>query len=210
MNSRGKLIVLEGIDGSGKSTQASLLYRALEARGVACACTREPSDSPAGQLIRRILTGQEQMDPRALAGLFVADRIQHLAGPGGILEQLAAGISVICDRYYFSSYAYHSLDVPMDWVIQVNEEAARMCRPDLTVFVDVQPEDTIARIRSGRDHTELFEKLDTLKQVRKNYFTAFEKLRDREHIAVVDGSGTVEEVARRIADAVYPCFGLLP
>ena len=205
-DAQGNFIVFEGIDGSGKSTQAALLAQHLQSEGIPCIQTREPTDSPAGRLIRSVLTGELRMNPLALPGLFAADRMEHLLGEGGICQMMSEGKNVLCDRYYFSSYAYHSLDAPMDWVIGMNSEAARVLRPAVTVFIDVSPEEAIRRIRQGRDHTELFEKLEMLRRIRENYFTAFEKLKLSENVAVVDGSRPEEDVAAEILRCVSSCF----
>ena len=111
-NERGRFIVFEGIDGSGKTTQIQLLKNRLQQEGIECYSTREPTDSPIGSLIHQIMTGRVRSDNKVIAALFVADRLDHLLNPtDGILEKIGSGISVISDRYYFSSYAYHSIDM---------------------------------------------------------------------------------------------------
>ena len=83
---RGKFIALEGIDGSGKSTQIGRLVQRLAERGINCRATREPTDRPVGALIRQALTGQTTLDPRVIAALYAADRIDHLVnGEDGLL-----------------------------------------------------------------------------------------------------------------------------
>lgn len=196
---KGKFFVLEGIDGCGKSTQAPLLAGRLRERGLPVYETNEPTDSPIGELIRRFLTGEAKSDNRVLAGLFAADRLGHLLnGPDSLLEKVDGGVTVVSDRYYFSSYAYNSVDAPMEWVIGANSLCADMLRPTLTVFIDIEPEEAIRRIERGRSDFELFEKLDRLALVRKSYFEAFEKLRAVENVAVVDGSKSPEAVAEQI------------
>ena len=204
---RGKFIALEGIDGSGKSTQIGRLVRRLTERGVDCHATREPTGRPVGALIRQALTGQTPLDPRVIAALYAADRIDHLVnGEDGLLALVEQGITVVTDRYYFSSYAYHSVDMAMDWVIGANSVSAGLLRPTLTVFLDVPVELAMERIRRGRDRVELFEKEDRLRQTRALYFEAFERLMGTENVAVVDGSGPEDEVEERIWEAVSPYF----
>ena len=204
---RGKFIALEGIDGSGKSTQIERLVRRLTERGVTCRATREPTGRPVGALIRQALTGQTPLDPRVIAALYAADRIDHLVnGEDGLLSLLERGITVVTDRYYFSSYAYHSVDMDMDWVIEANSVSAGLLRPTLTVFLDVPVELALERIRRGRDRLELFEREDRLRKTRALYFEAFERLKETENVAVVDGSGPEDEVAGRIWAAVAPLF----
>ena len=204
---QGKFIALEGIDGSGKSTQIGRLVGRLAERGVTCRATREPTGRPVGVLIRQALTGQTPLDPRVIAALYAADRIDHLVnGEDGLIAQVERGITVVTDRYYFSSYAYHSVDMDMDWVIGANSVSAGLLRPTLTVFLDVPVELAMERIRRGRDHEELFEKEDRLRRTRALYFEAFERLKGTEAVAVVDGSGPEDEVAQRVWAAVAPYF----
>ncbi|MBR6380610.1 MAG: dTMP kinase [Lachnospiraceae bacterium] len=200
-------VALEGIDGSGKSTQLKLLGEYLEAKGVPVFLTREPTDAPIGKLLRQVLRGEVKSDYRAIAPLFAADRLHHITVGDGtdgesLLGKLSRGISVLTDRYYFSSYAYHSVDVPMDWVIECNREAADLLRPDLTVFIDVSPETAMARITAGRDSTELFETKERLSLVREKYLEAFARLSGEEKVLVVDGNRPPEEISAEICAAV--------
>ena len=204
---QGKFIALEGIDGSGKSTQIGRLVSRLKKLGVPCHATREPTQRPVGALIRKALNGQPPLDPRVIAALYAADRVDHLVNDtDGLCSIIDQGITVVSDRYYFSSYAYHSVDVDMEWVIQANAISAELLRPTVTVFVDVPAELAMERIRQGRDHTELFEKEERLRQTRELYFQAFEWLQDEETVAVVDGVGTEDEVMERIWAVVSPYF----
>ena len=184
----GCFIAFEGIDGSGKSTQIHLLKKRLEREGIKCYSTCEPTDSPIGSLIHQIMTGRVLSDNKVVAALFVADRLDHLLNPtNGIYEKIMDGISVISDRYYFSSYAYHSVDMPMEWVISANSQSAEILRPSVTVFIDVNPDDALRRIAKTRFQPELFETRERLVSVREKYFEAFEKLKDVENILIVDG-----------------------
>ena len=204
---QGKFIVLEGIDGSGKSTQTGPLVKRLEDLGVSCRADREPTKRPIGVLIRQALTGQTPLDPRVVAALYAADRLDHLVnGENGLCAAIDRGITVVSDRYYFSSYAYHSVDVDMDWVIGANSLSAGLLRPTVTVLLDVSAETAMERIRQNRDHQEMFEREDRLRKTRELYFRAFERLKDVETVAVVDGSGPEEQVAERIWAAVFPYF----
>ena len=203
----GKFIALEGIDGSGKSTQIGRLVERLTGRGITCHATREPTGRPVGALIRQALTGQVSLDPRVIAALYAADRIDHLVNGGdGLTALVERGITVVTDRYYFSSYAYHSVDMDMDWVIGANSVSAGLLRPTLTVFLDVPVELAMERIRRGRDRVELFEREDRLRRTRALYFEAFERLKQTEAVDVVDGSGAQDEVARRVWAAAAPLF----
>lgn len=204
---KGKFIVLEGIDGSGKSSQIGPLVRRLEGLGVRCRADREPTGGPVGSLIRQIFTGRVTADNRVIAALYAADRIDHLVNEvDGLCAAIDKGITVVSDRYYFSSYAYHSVDVDMDWVIQANALSAQLLRPTLTVFLDVPVETALERIRRNRYVEEIFDGADRLRRTRELYFRAFKRLRDVERVAVVDGTGSREQVAQRIWSAISPYF----
>lgn len=198
-------MVFEGLDGSGKTTQMARIQKRLARLGIPADTTCEPTDGPVGTLIRKILEGRIRMDPRTLAALFAADRTDHLVTPDtGVTELLNKGRIVLCDRYYFSSYAYHARDMDLSWIITLNAVNAQILRPDLTLFIDVAPQTCLERIRAGRKHLDLFEKIDILTQVRDNYFAAFERLRDQETVAVVDGNTSEEEVEQAIWRHVGP------
>lgn len=198
---KGKFIVLEGIDGSGKSTHAVLLKERLEQEGYRVFLTCEPTEGEAGRLLRRCLTGEADLPEQAIAGLFMTDRIDHiLNAETGLLSHLAKGEIVLCDRYYFSSFAYNSLYAPMDWVIAINRIARETLRPDLTVFLDILPESFLSRIES-RGKKERYEKADLLRRVRENYRKAFELLPE-ERVAVVDNTRPLAEAAEDVYLAV--------
>lgn len=187
-NKKGCFIAFEGIDGSGKSTQINLLKKRLQNEKIKYYGTCEPTDSPIGSLIHQIMTGRVLSDNKVVAALFVADRLDHLLNPtNGIYAKILDGISVISDRYYFSSYAYHSVDMPMEWVIEANSQSAEILRPSVTVFIDVSPNNALKRLSEARFHPELFETRERLISVREKYFEAFEKLKNVENIVIVDG-----------------------
>lgn len=204
---KGKFIVLEGIDGSGKSSQVGPLVGRLEGLGLRCRADREPTGGPVGSLIRQIFMGRVTADNRVIAALYAADRIDHLVNEvDGLCAAVDSGVTVVSDRYYFSSYAYQSVDVGMDWVIQANSLSAGLLRPTLTVFLDVPVDVALERIRKNRFVEEIFDHEDRLRRTRELYFQAFERLRDVENVAVVDGTGSQEQVAERIWSAVLACL----
>lgn len=206
-NGKGRFIAFEGIDGSGKSTQVRLLARRLKEEGIRCHTTMEPSDSPVGSLIHQILTGRVKADNRVIAALFAADRLDHLLNDvNGIAAKVEEGITVLTHRYYFSSYAYHSVDLPMDWVIQANALSRDILRPTINLFVDVDPDTAMERILRNRDHVELFEKKSRLAKVREKYLEAFERLKEEETIVMVDGRQPPEAVAEEIWEKISGYF----
>ena len=204
---RGKFIVFEGIDGSGKSTQVRMLTDRLNSININSYPTMEPTDSPIGSMIHQIMTGRMKTDNKVIASLFVADRLDHLLNDvNGILKKIDDGITVVSDRYYFSSYAYHSVDMPMDWVIQANSQSSELLKPTVTIFIDVDPDVAIDRISKNRSQMELFEKKSRLVEVRNKYFEAFDKLRDDENILIIDGNKDPEAVSKNVWKYVHKYF----
>lgn len=204
---RGQFFALEGIDGSGKSTQIRYLTEKLKEKGISYYTTMEPTDSPIGSLIHQIMTGRIKTDNKVIAALFVADRLDHLLNDvDGIVPKIENGVTVITDRYYFSSYAYHSVDMPMEWVIQANEQCEHVLKPTATIFIDVNADTAIERIAKNRFHRELFEKKSRLIKVREKYLEAFERLKEKENIILVDGNQTPEKIAEDIWEKIQKYF----
>jgi dTMP kinase len=209
METQAKFIAFEGIDGSGKTTQAGRLISRLRGLGVRCHATKEPTDSPIGSLIRQMLTGRIKADERVLANLFAADRADHLLNEtDGLCRKVQDGVTVITDRYYFSSYAYHAVNTGMDidWLVCVNAVSSDILRPDVTVFLDTAPELAMRRLEARAAAFELFESGERLKSVRGKYFEAFEKLRDVENIAVIDANADEDTVAGRVWEQLAEYF----
>ena len=203
----GKFIAFEGIDGSGKSTQIEYLTEKLKKENIYYYTTMEPTDSPIGSLIHQIMTGRVKTDNKVIAALFVADRLDHLLNDlNGLKAKIDEGITVISDRYYFSSYAYHSVDMPMEWVIQANDQCKKILKPTAKVFIDVDPDTAIERIAKNRFHQELFEKKSRLVKVREKYFESFEKEKSEENIIIVDGNRSQEEIAKEIWNKISEYF----
>lgn len=192
-------IAIEGIDGSGKSTQSVKLVENLAALGYAVHGTCQPTGRPIGKMIRQILRKEWEAQEETIAGLFVADRLDHITNTeDGLLKHLAAGEIVVTDRYYFSSYAYHGTHIDMQWVIAANAMCARMLRPTLNIFIDVSPEVAIERIKNNRTTIDLYETLDNLTNVRSQYLKAFEQLKGEERICIIDGNQDMDVVAQNV------------
>lgn len=200
---QGMFFAFEGIDGSGKSTQIRHLVEKLKAMGLRCHETREPTDGPIGSVVHQMMTGRIAADPRVISSLFAADRLDHLTNPvNGLCPVIEQGITVVTDRYYFSSYAYNGVEMDMDWVIQSNRLSAETLRPTLTIFLDIPVQTALERIAKNRVHTELYEKEERLMAVRQKYLEAFEKLKDQERVAIIDADTDPETVAERVWEAV--------
>jgi dTMP kinase len=190
----GKLLVLEGIDGAGTTTQARRLVAALAARGHVAHLTREPSDGPIGRLLRDFLGGQHApVDATTMALLFAADRADHLARE--VEPALARGALVVSDRWYHSSLAYQGADEERDWILELN---ARARRPDLTILLDVEPELAAARRAAEGRREELYDRLEMQRRVAAGYREVARRLGDRERIAILDGGRAIDEVAAEI------------
>jgi dTMP kinase len=197
-----RLVVIEGIDGAGTTTQARRLVDELEARGVAAHLTREPSDGPVGRLLREILAGRHApTDATTHALLFAADRADHIQRE--VAPALAAGKVVVSDRWYHSSLAYQGAGEERAWIAELNRRARA---PDLTLFLEVAPEVAAERrARSGRPD-ELFDALALQRRVAAGYREVMAELGAREPIALLDGERSADEVA---ADCLARVLALL-
>lgn len=192
-------IALEGIDGSGKSTQTEILAKRMADNGMKVYRTFEPTDNFIGTLIRDILKGKRKAHDKTIAGLFVADRLHHILNEeDGMKQKLEEGFHVITDRYYFSSYAYHGTHMDLHWVIDANRLAADTLKPDVTIFIDVAAETSMQRINKNRAGTELYETLENLNKVRNKYFEAFELTKGKENVVIIDGNRGEVEIAEDV------------
>ncbi|HOT08528.1 MAG TPA: dTMP kinase [Polyangiaceae bacterium] len=208
----GQFIVLEGIDGSGRSTQAALLGQWYRNQGLPVLVTREPSEGPIGAMIRQVLTHRLVVSgiagPRAptwatMALLFAADRLDHLDSL--IVRNLMDGVTVISDRFDLSSIAYQSITSAaevdpsvVEWVQTINGRARR---PDLTIVLDVRPE-IAARRREQRSYsTELYEDSVLQEALAKAYETA-EAWVPRDLVVHIDGNPDEQTVHERIVAEV--------
>ena len=199
---RGRFIVFEGIDGAGKTTQIGLLEEYLHAAGRAVFRTAEPTDLPTGKLLREALSGKAPRTACELAALFTADRVSHNTDPvNGIAARLAAGADVICDRYYYSTLAYQGSETDEGWVRALNLDCPEIRRPDLCVFLDLSPDESMARITRGRASLEIFETADRLARVREKFLNVFASL-PGENIRIVNAAGSIDEVQARIRTIV--------
>ena len=201
-------IALEGLDGSGKSTQVKLLAEKLKEQGLKIYTTAEPTNSRIGHIIKDIFKHKMEVDDRTLAALYAADRLDHLTNKtDGILKKMDEGYTVITDRYYFSSYAYHGTHMDINWVISANSLSADLLRPNLNIYIDISPEESMKRLNKGRDIIQLYESIENLKKVKEKYFESFELLREKERISIVDGNRSEKEIANDIWKEVSKLVG---
>ena len=198
-----KLIVLEGLDGAGTTTQVKRLVEHLRASGRAAHATREPSDGPIGKLIREMLTGGHAIPGQSLSQstfglLFAADRLDHLQRE--VEPQLAAGAIVVSDRWYHSSLAYQGTGADRDWITMLN---ARARKPDLTIFLEVRPEVAAKRRLDAGRVQELFEDIRMQEAVAEGYLaTNKELMAQGERIETLDGEQSPDAVFAAIVKLV--------
>lgn len=194
MAKQGRFIVLEGLDGSGISTQAARLERHLRKLGYKTLLTKEPTSGIIGRLIMSALREKWDASHMSLQLLFSADRAQHIADE--IEPALKQGKTVICDRYVFSTLAYgFASGVNFEWLYSINKTFKV---PDITIFIDVSPDVSLSRITKGRERRELFEKRETLGKVRKAYLN----LARRFNFRIINGEDSAEETGERVARVV--------
>ncbi len=187
MNKKGAFIVIEGLDGSGKTTQAKLLAAKLRKNHKAV-YTQEPSKGKIGKFIRnRILYGEKRFSTTIEALMFAADRLEHIQNE--VLPALAGGYVVVSDRYVYSSLAYQgSAGLSLEWIETINEHALK---PDLALFIDVDPEAVQARLKSRKS---VMENLETQRKVRKIY----QKFIEKGELVRIDGDKPKTAVAQEI------------
>jgi dTMP kinase len=201
----GRFVVLEGLDGAGTTTQAERLGAWLRQKGRRVHVTGEPSRGPLGALIRQVLSRRlgggegRAFDASALALLFAADRLDHVASE--IEPKLVRGVDTVCDRYALSSLAYQSVATGEPrWVEQINSWALR---PDVTIFLDVRPAVALARRRAVSLDLEIYEALRFQRLVLKSYRKAIAGLRrSGQRLEVLDGERPVDVVAADVARIV--------
>jgi dTMP kinase len=189
-------VTFEGLDGSGKSTQAELLRRRLEAEGREVVATREPGGTVLGEGIRELLLGgAEAMSAWSEAALFLAARAQLVDEV--IRPALERGAHVVCDRYVDSSLAYQGLarGLGVERVLELNLEATGGLLPDVTFVLLVDPD--VARRRMG-DERDRIEREDDGFRARVD--AAYRELATRfpERVIALDGDRPAEEIAAEI------------
>jgi dTMP kinase len=197
-------IVFEGIDGSGKGTQARMLADYLIRRGKKVVLTEEPTKEMfTGYFTRILLRSKDVPDPKTVALMMAADRSEHVKK---IIEPaLNAGETVISERYYWSSFVYQVLlGVEEEFIQYINKDFPR---PDVTILIDVPAEVALERVMArahGNDGLiQNFERLEFLRKVRERYL----QLAEREKFVVVDGQGSPKDVHERVVKALQP-YGL--
>lgn len=188
MGKSSAFIVIEGLDGSGKTTQAKKLTERLS-KNYSSVFTAEPSHGKTGTFIRECCLYEEKRLPTTVeALLFAADRIEHVENE--VKPALADGKVVICDRYYYSSFAYQgSTGLNLEWIKKINSYALK---PDFAVFLDVAPERVLERLKRKKS---VMETLEIQRKVREYYL----KFVDSGELTCIDG----DKPRVTVADALY-------
>ncbi|SDF70233.1 thymidylate kinase [Methanolobus vulcani] len=197
MSMKGKLITLEGIDGSGKSTITKRLRSNPDFKDFVF--TREPTTSWIGDAVNRAI--HSDTDDLAELLLFTADHAEHISKL--ILPALESGQNVISDRYSGSRYAYQAVTLkgkfpePMEWIQQIHH--GWTVDPDLTVLFDIDPKISVERCGNRGEQTK-FEKIDFLEEVRANYLKLAEAHPKR--FVIINTDRPVDEIEKDVLDAI--------
>lgn len=150
-------------------------------------------------MLRDALGGFVSRDAYELSAMFLLDRIFHNTNNiNGIRQFLDKGVDVVCDRYYYSSFAYQGIDADLDWVMNMNLGCREIIKPDICIFLDIRPETSEERISANRLEREIYENADTQARIRRRFFEVFELLGDSENIKIVDASKAIPEVSADI------------
>ncbi len=190
---RAYFIVIEGLDGAGKTTISKWLVEVFERNGRNAIYTYEPSDT---KFVDALKSYKEYRTPELDALAYAADRLVHLRKV--VIPALLSGTDVIMDRYYFSSIAYQGASgVPIEWVIEVNRYAIK---PDLSIYIDVEPEAGLTRIKKGKSSSRFpeYEKIDLLRKVREIYMDMV----NRGWLEYVDGNHPIEQVKGEVLSVI--------
>jgi dTMP kinase len=197
-------VVFEGGDGSGTSTQLSMLSNRLKnIEKPVFFPTFEPTEGQIGKIIRSVLKKEMFLKPETLAMLFAADRNEHLHGSDGILAHVNSGELVVSDRYVLSSLVYQGIECGDELPIFLN---SRFPAPEVTIFFDIESGIALARMKD-RDSLEIYEYLEFQEKVRQKYKSAIDKYRkDGARVEIIDASKTAVEVA----DQVWSILSVMP
>ncbi|OYT53805.1 MAG: dTMP kinase [Candidatus Altiarchaeales archaeon ex4484_2] len=185
-------IVVEGLDGCGKTTQTKAIRDWLIQEGKKTLLTGEPSNNQLGLFLREVLIGTQKTDPKTLALLFTADRYWHLEKE--VKPALEEGKIVVMERYVNSTIAYQTAqEVDGKWIRELNRFAIK---PDLTLFMDMKPEIATQRADSG----EIFENMEFQEKVYQEYIKIGDMIR-------IDANKTREQVFHEIKAVIEPRLG---
>ncbi len=182
--------VIEGIDGSGKTTVIARMKEYMESYGRKVKITAEPTKSAIGDFV----ASSDNLPPEAEALLFTADRACHTKD---IIQWMDSGFDVISDRYYASTLAYQSASgMDYEWLYAVNSGVIR--KPDVCILLDIDPSVSLERVNRRGESVSRFEKLEYLKKVREIYLRTAERF----GFTVIDASRPQDEVFEDIVSLI--------
>lgn len=188
-------IVFEGLDGAGTTTQRNKLIKYLEEKGKKVFLTNEPTGNMIGRLIRDILQKKYRTTDKALALLYAADRDDHLYNPEyGIKKHIEDGEYVICDRYFYSSFAYQGVTLDWSFIAKLNT----FPHPEVLIYIDTPTQECINRIEKRGEEKELFEKAEFLQKVEQGYNKIFSTLPDDVRFIKIDGTLSQDAIFEKI------------
>lgn len=198
---KGKLIVFEGIDGSGKSTHVNILNNELKKRKIKTFLTKNPTDHSIGKFIRKVLSGKEKIPAEARQYLFCADRVVQQEE---IIERLKIGQTVISDRYFWSSVAYGMADINkkderLITAYSILSSYHQFILPDHTIFLKTDVDTAIKRL-SVKEHKEIYENKDFIIKAKENYDFILDKF--PKEFTVINSEKHINTVSENILNKV--------
>lgn len=193
---KGKFIVFEGLDGSGKTLQAKMLVDYLNNKGIESEFTFEPTNSEIGKTLRSHIRKEKVLDKHTIALLFAADRTNHLYGKDGIISKLNKGINIVCDRYYYSNYVYQIVDgLCIDDLKNFNTYAIK---PDITIYIDIDAYECLKRLSTE----DIYESKELMVKVRQQYRYMLDMVN-------INGSNDIDTVHKEIVQTLIEKFSLI-
>lgn len=195
-------IVIEGLDGSGTTTQLNNLSDYLTSNNIKHKSTYEPTDLKTGQFLRKVLSGEIPLEQETIAYLFAADRNEHIYGVSdGIISQLKKNKFVICDRYLFSSIAYQSIGADHKLVLDLN---SRFPLPEFLIFVDVPVEECQRRLKLRDSQKDIYDDIEYQKKVLEYYRESIELFNETEmKLILIDGTESPEKITEEIVNRIF-------
>lgn len=196
----GSLIVFEGIDGSGKTTQSKILVDCLNIKNKEIAIwTKNQTEGSVGELIQSVLDEEKKLDSLALRVCFVADRVDQTNTL--IKPAIEKGKIVVSDRYSWSTAAYgYILGIEtMELILELDKKLGNL-EPDLSILVDIDPKIAIERINSRGKKLDIFEKQEKFEKVREAYFILAN--RHKEKLIIVDGNNSIDDIHQTIINEI--------
>jgi len=197
----GKLIVFEGLDGSGTTSQSKILSEHLGDRGFSVVQVEEPGGTELGRKVRNLLLEDQGLDINPLSELFLFEVSRAQLVRKKIIPGLKEGKVIISDRFAISSVAYqgHGRGVPIDQVKQLNEIAVESLEPDVTFFLDISLEERLKRTGNRRPDRIEKEEREFYRRVRQGYL---EEIKSTSNAVVIDGSLSKEDISSKVNSVV--------